>query len=137
MYNVISSRSGPKDADLTVPLDGTNGTGPIDTKSGNPIGVGDEEVGSQCPDHQFALEVTDSTTGTIAVLAKALGKLLPEPVQARNEVTGLLEDLVIDLDDAGEPATRDIEGNSILEFVFQPTGLDGTGFFTATIVSGD
>jgi len=136
MFNLTSSREKDKsDGDLTVPLDGTNGSGPL-SDSGNPIGVGNTGKGAQCPNHQLALETGDSTAGTITVLARAVGKLTPEPVQVET-TPGVFIDLVINLGDAGEPFTRDIVNNSLVEFIFQLAGLDGSGNITATVVSGD
>ena len=129
-YHLKSSRSAAKNTDITVPLDGTDGTGPPDS-NGIPIGVGNKGQGAQCKNHSIAIEKTDSTVGTIAVTALAVGKTTVEPVY-ENGVP-----LVIDLAKANEPLTRGIKNKALEEVYFAMNGVDGTGNMTITISSGD
>lgn len=133
MYALISSRTKDNaDGQLVIPLDGTNGNGPTDSK-GNQIGVGNAGMGGQCANHQIAIANGDNGGGTIAVLAIVTGKTVPEPVFEEDNITPL----VIDLSVANEPLTRSVENNSLVSIVLEFAGLTGSDDVTGTITSGD
>lgn len=132
MYNVISSRQKPVNVEMTVPLDGTDGSGPK-SDSGKEIGVGNANLGAQCPNHSLAFEKGDSTVGTLTITATAVGKTTPEPVFESDGVTPL----IIDLADANEPKTRSISNKAIKSFSVEAAGMDGATDYKMIISSGD
>jgi len=78
-FDLVSSRSGDNaDGDLTIPLDGTNGSGPTNQK-GDVIGVGNTGKAAKCNTHMLEFDVGDNTAGTLTIKATGANSSIATP----------------------------------------------------------
>lgn len=131
-FDLVSSRSGDNsDGDLTIPLDGTNGSAPTNQK-GDVISVGNSGNAAKLNTHQMEFIVGDNNSGTLTITATGANSSTDKPVYESDGTTAV----VIDLSVANEPETRTITVSSLKNIVVAKDSLGGSDDIEVIVSSG-